>query len=65
MSLSTILQKVYDWVGSIEKAPLYFTLHTQEKLIKHADEVKGIRNSVVHVTEKVLTYSIIQINIDK
>ena len=56
MSLSTILQEVYDWVGSMEKAPLYFTLHTQGKLIKHADEVKG--NSVVHVAERVLTVHI-------
>ena len=53
MSLSTTLQEVYDWVGSVEKAPVYFTLHIQGKLIKHADEVKG--NSVVHVAERVLT----------
>ncbi|XP_068710696.1 uncharacterized protein [Montipora foliosa] len=49
-SRNALYQEVYDWVGSMEKAPLYFTLHTQGKLIKHADEVEG--NSVVHVTER-------------
>ncbi|XP_068737973.1 uncharacterized protein [Montipora capricornis] len=47
---NALYQEVYDWVGSMEKAPLYFTLHTQGKLIKHADEVEG--NSVVHVAER-------------
>ncbi|XP_068750520.1 uncharacterized protein [Montipora capricornis] len=49
-SRNALYQEVYDWVGSMEKAPLYFTLHTQGKLIKHTDEVKG--NSVVHVAER-------------
>lgn len=49
---NALYQEVYDWVGSMEKTPLYFTPHTQGSLMKHTDSVKG--NSVVHVAERVL-----------
>ncbi|XP_067049261.1 heat shock cognate protein HSP 90-beta-like [Acropora muricata] len=46
----TLFQEVYDWAGSLQDAPLYFTLHRGGKLVHHREEVEG--DSVLHLTER-------------
>ncbi|XP_068745156.1 trichohyalin-like isoform X2 [Montipora capricornis] len=45
-----LFQEVYDWAGSLQDTPLYFTLHRGGKLVHHKEEVEG--SSVLHLTER-------------
>ena len=44
-------QEVYDWAGTIEFLPHYFTLHRGKQLVSHPEKVN--QDETLNLTERV------------
>ena len=54
---NVIMQEVYDWAGSLEDLPLYFTIHRRQQVVLHSDLLRG--HKVLDVREGVSAASVI------
>ena len=44
-------QEVYDWAGTIESLPHYFTLHRGNEIVSHLEKLK--QDETLNLTERV------------